>query len=618
MPAAPATRVLHLGKFFPPHSGGMEVYLADLIAAQRAMGLDASALVHGTPLAEDPQWLWRVTVQAKLLYAPIAVGYRSALTRAIQRYQPDVLHLHMPNNSVFWALTSPTARSIPWVVHWHSDVVVSPVRHVVALAYRLYRPFEQAVLERARRVVVTSPPYLEASEPLQQWRSKCAIVPLGLRPFADRKENTTAEQWSTGPALRLLSIGRLAYYKGFETLVASAFAEPGVQLLIAGNGEMREELQAQIERHRAAGAPGNVRLLGHISDAEKKTLLETCDVFCLASKERTEAFGMVLLEAMAHGKPCLVSKLPGSGMTWLIDQSAAGITCALGDIAAWRKGLLWMANHPAERVAMGQAGHHAFLQRFTVEHSARALQREYRLARGLGPQARRKKDLLIVIPARNESGTIGLLLNELSRAGYAHVLVVDDLSDDGTGSIARSAGAMVVRPTLGMGAWGGMQTGIRYGLRQGFTRVVTMDADGQHEVGELQTLIKASASADVVIGAFPQRASRLRRIAWTWFRILTGLNVTDLTSGFRSYSEAAMHVLATGEATLFEYQDVGTLLLLRRAGLRMVEVPVLMHSRLEGKSRIFNSWISVGRYMAVTTLMCLSRWRVPTKIRELT
>ena len=593
----------------------MEVYLADLIGAQRDMGMEVSALVHGNPLKEDPAWLWRVPVQAQLVYAPIALGYRRALRRAIAKYRPDILHLHMPNNSVFWALTVGAARDKPWVVHWHSDVVVSDQRRVLRLAYTLYRPFEQAVLARARLVIVTSPPYLEASEPLHRWRNKCKVIPLGLRPLAIAgSANTTFWQ---PQLLKLLSIGRLAHYKGFETLIAAAFAAPGTQLLIAGDGELRGKLQSQIERHQAAGNPGSVRLLGQVSDDEKNALLASCDVFCLASKERTEAFGMVLLEAMAHGKPCLVSKLPGSGMGWVVEQSGSGMTCPPGDVQTWRDGMEWMAQHPDERLAMGRTGQKAFLQRFTITESAKAILPEYRLAQGLGADtyACATTEPLIVIPARNEAGTIGALLGELAVAGYAQVLVIDDLSDDGTGDIARAAGAMVLRPTLGMGAWGGMQTGIRYGLRQGFSRVVTMDADGQHEVGELQTLLQASDGVDVVIGAFPQRASRLRRIAWGWFRTLTGLNVTDLTSGFRSYNQAAMQVLATGEATLFEYQDVGTLLLLRRAGLRTLEVPVKMNSRIEGKSRIFNSWVSVCRYMAVTTLLCLARWRVPSKMR---
>jgi glycosyltransferase involved in cell wall biosynthesis len=613
MPVKP-TCVLHLGKFFPPHPGGMELYLADLVGAQRATGVDACALVHGKPLADDPPWLQRVPVQASLVYAPIALGYRAALRRAIDRYQPDVLHLHMPNNSVFWALTLGAARDIPWVVHWHSDVVVSRIRGALALAYRLYRPFEQMVLARAKRVVATSPPYLEASEPLSAWRHKCAVVPLGLHaPGAAAAPAQNA--WAPGK-LRLLSIGRLAYYKGFETLIASLAGLPQVELLIVGDGELQASLQSQIDQQVKAGAPCGVRLLGHVSDAEKHALLAACDVFCLASRERTEAFGMVLLEAMAHGKPCLVSDLAGSGMGWVVDQCGAGLGCPTEDVAAWQTAVVWMAEHPDERGAMGRAGRQAFLQRFTIEASAAALQREYRLAQDLSPSPSGEGKLLIVIPARNEATTIGALLHDLRAVGYRDVLVIDDMSDDGTGDIARAAGAKVLRPILGMGAWGGMQAGIRYGRREGFECVVTMDADGQHEVAELPALLRAREDADVVIGAFPQRASRARRIAWGWFRALSGLGLTDLTSGFRCYSGAALAVLSGSEATLFDYQDVGTLLLLRRAGIRMVEVPVMMNQRVAGKSRIFNSWLSVGRYMAVTTLLCLSRWRVPGKASD--
>ena len=585
--------------------------MADLVHAQRAMGLDACALVHGEPLEDDPPWLQRVPVQMSLVYAPIALGYRSALLCAIRRYQPDVLHLHMPNNSVFWALMLGAARDIPWVVHWHSDVVVSRIRGALAVAYRFYRPFEQMVLAQARRVVATSPPYLEASEPLKTWRQKCAVVPLGLR-LPGAVIASAHDAWSPGK-LRLLAIGRLAYYKGFETLIASVAGLPNVELLIAGGGELQASLQKQIDHQYKNGAQCSVRMLGQVSEAEKHALLAVCDVFCLASRERTEAFGMVLLEAMAHGKPCLVSNLAGSGMGWVVTQSGAGQVCPPEDVAAWQTAMVWMAEHPDERDAMGRAGRQALAHRFTIEASARALQGEYRLAQGLSRTASGEGKLLIVIPARNEAATIGALLKDLGAAGYTHVLVVDDLSNDGTGDIARAGGAKVLRPVLGMGAWGGMQAGIRYGRREGFECVVTMDADGQHEVAELPALLRARENADVVIGAFPQRASRARRIAWGWFRALTGLGLTDLTSGFRCYSGAALKVLASSEATLFDYQDVGTLLLLRRAGVSIVEVPVLMNERIAGKSRIFNSWLSVVRYMAVTTLLCLSRWRVPRK-----
>jgi glycosyltransferase involved in cell wall biosynthesis len=613
---------LHLGKFFPPHVGGMETCLADLLAAQQSQGTPAFALVHGDPLPGDPPWLSRVPVQAQVMYAPIAWGYRRALASAIERFKPDVLHLHMPNTSVLWALTLACARELPWIVHWHSDVLFAKQRWAPRLAYRLYQPFEEAVLARAQRVVATSPPYLDASRPLRRWRAKCGVVPLGLQPPAGNDGPVEApprpgHAWTAG-RLRVLSLGRLAHYKGFDTLIrAVAGLGPQAELLIAGDGELRGELQSLIAgltaapAHRGGAAP-NIRLLGAVSEAEKQALLASCDVFALASCERTEAFGMVLLEAMSHGKPCLVSDLPGSGMPWVVGTSQAGQALETGNAEAWRAALLSMARQPQQRLAWGRAGKAAFDSRFTAAASAQAWRQEYRHALGARAAPRAQGAILIVIPARNEARTIGALLGRLRDAGHRDVVVIDDLSDDGTGDIARREGAKVLRPVLGLGAWGGMQTGIRYALQQGYQTVITMDADGQHEVDELPALLAAGTqgrqAAEVVIGAHPERASRLRHVAWNWFRWLTGLDVTDLTSGFRCYRARALPILASDEATLLDYQDVGTLLLLRHAGLEVIEVPVSMNPRVDGISRIFNSWLSVARYMAVTTLLCLSRW----------
>jgi len=607
-------RVLHVGKYFPPHRGGMEVFLADLIAAQRTQGIEASALVHGNPTAQDPPWLTRVPVQFQLIYAPIAIGFRAALAQAIAQHRPDVLHLHMPNNSVFWALTLSEARALPWVVHWHSDVVVSNIRTTVALAYRLYRPFEQAVLDRAERIIVTSPPYLDASEPLKPWRDKCAVIPLGLDTTLLSPGDTTprARHWH-GEKLRLLSVGRLTYYKGFETLIEAVSGQQHVELLIVGEGELRKALQTLIENYTPQGKSANVRLLGNVDDAEKNALLQSCDVFCLASRERTEAFGMVLLEAMHYARPCIVSDLPGSGMPWLVAQAGAGLCLPLEDISAWQAAIAQLQSQPEQRIQWGQAGQQALQAHFSISACARVLSTQYALAAPEADHRDARGEVLIVIPARNEAATIGTLLQHLKSQGWRDVLVINDQSTDDTCAIARAAGALVLNPVLPMGAWGGMQSGIRYALCHGYQVVITMDADGQHEVDEIPILLKARDRADLVVGAFPERASRLRQIAWNWFRTLAGFDLRDLTSGFKLYNRKVMEVLGSREATLLDYQDLGALLLVRRAGLRILEVPVSMNLRTVGKSRIFSSWWSVAKYMAATSLLCLSRWHVPER-----
>ena len=611
--AAPL-RVLHIGKFYPPAHGGMEVFLADLIGAQRAKGIEAAAIVHGQPQTDDPQWLIRVPVQAQVIYAPIALGFRLALAKAIKRFNPDVLHLHMPNNAVFWVLTLPAARTRPWVVYWHSDVLVSRARTALRVAYGFYRPFEQAVLERAERILVTSPPYLQASKPLQTWRDKCTVVPLGLRITSAATELVLALDSSEAHPhrLRLVSIGRLSHYKDFDTLIRAVATMPDVELQIAGEGEMRGELESLIQGLSPAEAASRIHLLGSIDDDDKYRLLSQCDAVCLASGERTEAFGVVLLEAMQHGRPCIVSDLPRSGMPWLVTEAGAGLLVPVNDLDGWRRAIERLRGDPALRQRLGMAGRAALIDRFSIETCAQQVAAQYALCLPHKQRWIPAAQSLIVIPARDEQATIGTVVRQLRASGWSDVLVVDDQSSDGIGDAARSAGAMVTRPVLTGGAWGATQTGIRVALSRGYEAVITMDADGQHEVAEIPHLLARRHDADVVIGAHPERASRLRRIAWWWFRRLTGFELRDLTSGFRHYNRQAMEVMASREATLLDYQDLGALLLLSRAGLRIAEVPVAMSPRAAGRSRVFRSWFVVARYMAVTTLLCLARWEVPS------
>jgi len=214
----------------------------------------------------------------------------------------------------------------------------------------------------------------------------------------------------------------------------------------------------------------------------------------------------------------------------------------------------------------------------------------------------------VVIPALNEADCIAGVITQALARGATDVVVVDDGSTDDTAAIAEVSGAKVLHAPLWQGAWGAIQTGIRYGVRHGYSAVITMDADGQHEPAYLPELIAAGRDADVVIAACASRGSRARQAAWAYFRLLTGLRFDDLTSGFRYYGPRACSLLASEDATLLDYQDIGVLLLLRRANLRISEVSVLMNPRKSGASRIFFSWWTVGWYMAETTLLCLARW----------
>lgn len=217
--------------------------------------------------------------------------------------------------------------------------------------------------------------------------------------------------------------------------------------------------------------------------------------------------------------------------------------------------------------------------------------------------------LVVLIPAYNEEKTIGNLVRDIRDHITTHVVVIDDGSTDDTSETALSAGAVVLPHTIRTGAWGAIRTGFRYARQYGYQMAVTMDADGQHLPDAINTISRMIImdKADVAIGSCPVRASSARRIAWTFFRKISRLEIDDLTSGFRAYNRHAFSTLLSLETSLFDYQDMGVLLFLKNKRMRISEMPVTMCQRESGKSRIFSSWFAVFQYLVLTGILCLSK-----------
>lgn len=215
---------------------------------------------------------------------------------------------------------------------------------------------------------------------------------------------------------------------------------------------------------------------------------------------------------------------------------------------------------------------------------------------------------VIIIPAKDEQATILNVIRDIRQSCDFPILVVDDASDDKTGVLASSEGCMVLRLTLNLGAWKATQAGIRFAIKKGFNTAITMDADGQHKPSEIDKLIECKKKGfDVVIGSCISRADMGRNFAWKTFGKISGLKVSDLTSGFRLYGKSAMIALSGKRATMLDYQDLGVLLIIKQFGLRASEVEVSMDKRKEGRSRIFGSWLSILNYMIYTLILTASK-----------
>ncbi len=210
--------------------------------------------------------------------------------------------------------------------------------------------------------------------------------------------------------------------------------------------------------------------------------------------------------------------------------------------------------------------------------------------------------ILVIIPAYNEASAVGAVVAEVhAQAPSADILVVDDGSWDSTAHQAAAAGARVVSLPFNLGIGGAVQTGFRYADAASYDIAIQIDGDGQHDASYLPVLIKPilEGNADMVVGSRfkttkadigPQgfQSTFSRRLGIHFFThligILTGLHVTDPTSGFRAYNRRMISAFARYYPG--DFPEPEALVVAKRLGVRVCEVPVKMRRREAGKSSI--------------------------------
>lgn len=372
MTPAARLRVLQVGKFYPPTRGGMETHLKDLCDQLRHV-VDVDVLVANTTRTTvhdvvDGVPVTRVASHGRLRATSIAPGYLGELART----SADVVHLHAPNPVAELALLAwARPRRAKVVVTWHSDVVRQRVLG------RLYRPVSRRLLDRADAICVATPNHVRASSILPPYAGKCRTCPFGVDLdvlHADARA-VAAVRARHGDRPIVLGVGRLVYYKGFEVLL-DAMAGLDATLVIAGEGDRRAALEA---RARALGIADRVSLVGEIEDL--RPLFAACDVFVLPSTHRSEAFGIVQLEAMAFGKPVVSTRL-GTGVDWVNAHGLTGLTVPPADPTALRDAVARLLASAALRARLGANGRRRVEQEYTTARAAESVLAVYREVTG--------------------------------------------------------------------------------------------------------------------------------------------------------------------------------------------------------------------------------------------
>ena len=341
----------------------------------------------------------RCRCEAKVASQSLSFSYRRRLKAVFMQFDPDIVVLHYPNPFATHYLLSFLKPDQKLVIYWHLDIVKQK------LLGKLFAGQNRRLLERADRVVATSPNYIEGSAWLSQYRRKCVAIPNCI------DENGLDGHFPEYPKDKILclAVGRHVEYKGFRYLIEAAqYLDDRFEIVITGGGPLTEELQEQAEelkryagveelkRHAEAeernlhadpeqeeeayqpesadtaeyardesetdsgldskgkGLP-EIIFAGLVSDEELKTYLHACDIFCFPSITKNEAFGIALAEAMYCAKPAVTFTIEGSGVNYVSLNGITGIECPNRDSRAFAEAMKLLADRPDLREQYGKA-----------------------------------------------------------------------------------------------------------------------------------------------------------------------------------------------------------------------------------------------------------------------
>lgn len=312
-------RILQLGKFYPV-GGGVEKVMYDLVVglSNRGIACDMLCAYDGkgrTEVDVSPQNKVICTKTLLKKYATmISPEMMFRLCRMASGY--DIIHVHHPDPMAALSLWVSGYKG-KVVLHWHSDIV----KQKKLLSF--YMPLQNWLIRRADLIVGTSPVYIANSDHLTEVQQKCTYLPIGIKPIVPTADGVKKIKEQYAGKKIVFSLGRLVHYKGYRFLVdAARFLDDDYVILIGGSGPLHDELQKQIDHY---GLSERVKQLGRISDEDLPEYYGACDVYCLSSIMKTEAFAIVQIEAMSCGKPVISCSIEGSGVPWVNKDGESGL-----------------------------------------------------------------------------------------------------------------------------------------------------------------------------------------------------------------------------------------------------------------------------------------------------
>lgn len=306
---------------------------------------------------------------------------KAGMSRSIERMMHDasfdVVHLHVPFFGVqelavlrMWLGWRPANL----VMTYHMDIVAGGFIRAVAEVYRRF--FLGALVKRSCAIITAAKSYAQTSW-LTRWKSK-VHEKIVEAPFGVDIERFHPEDRPERDHVQLMFLGGLDrnhYFKGLEVLIRALKRLKGRndwKLIVVGDGDLRNGYEKQVEE---AGLADRVAFLGREIGRAEQHYRES-DVFVFPSIDRSEAFGLVALEAQASGTPVIASGLPG--VSDAVTDGETGVLFPVNDDGRLAEALVWMIENPDERERLGKAARARVEAGFTWQKHVDTLEEAYK------------------------------------------------------------------------------------------------------------------------------------------------------------------------------------------------------------------------------------------------
>ncbi|MFH1184999.1 MAG: glycosyltransferase family 4 protein [Chloroflexota bacterium] len=352
-------RILTVLTYYRPHTSGLTIYAERLARALARRGHQVTVMTtqydSRLPRAErlDGVEVRRVPVAFRLSKGVIAPTFGLVATRLV--WDHDVVQMHLPQFDAPGVAMRGWLFGKPSVLTYHCDLRLPPglLNHFVNLVVKWQNNMAGLL---ADQIVTYTRDYADHSRYLSRYRSKLRTIlpPVQLPAAAPGAADAFSVEHRTAERRPVIGMAaRFAAEKGVEVLLDALptiqLQHPAAQVLFAGQSEnvMGEQAYADrlAPRIRELERSGHWKFLGNLSPVQMAAYYQNLDVLVVPSLNSTEAFGLVQIEAMLNGVPCVASGLPGVRMP--VQMHGMGRVAAIGDPASLAQGMLEVLAEPA-------------------------------------------------------------------------------------------------------------------------------------------------------------------------------------------------------------------------------------------------------------------------------